>query len=43
VRGGNASVLTLSQATGQKTVLTSLRLVQTKNGWRISSLGAPVG
>jgi hypothetical protein len=43
VRGSHASVLTLSQAVGEKTVLTSLRLVQTRDGWRISSLGSPVG
>jgi hypothetical protein len=43
VRDGTATVLTLSQAAGQKTVLTSLRLVQTRNGWRIRSLGSPTG
>jgi hypothetical protein len=43
VGGGTASVLTISQARGQKTVLTSLRLVRTSSGWRISALGSPVG
>lgn len=43
VRGDRATVLTLSQAAGEKTVLTSLQLVDTRRGWRISSLGSPVG
>jgi type IV pilus biogenesis protein CpaD/CtpE len=43
VSGSTATALTISQAQGQKTLLTSLHLVQTQNGWRISSLGAPLG
>jgi len=43
VSGDRASVLTISQARGQKSVLTSLRLVNTSSGWRISGLGSPVG
>lgn len=42
VTGRTATALTISQAQGQKTLLTSLRLVQTQNGWRISSLGGPL-
>jgi hypothetical protein len=42
VNGNAASVLTISQAKGEKTLLTSLGLVNTARGWRISSLGAPV-
>ena len=43
INGNTATALTISQATGQKTILTSLRLIRTGNGWRILSLGAPVG
>jgi hypothetical protein len=42
VSGSSATVLTISQATGEKTLLTSLHLVRTGSGWRISALGAPV-
>jgi hypothetical protein len=42
VAGSKATVLTISQAKGEKTLLTSLKLVKTPGGWRISALGAPV-
>ena len=42
VAGSSATVLTISQAKGEKTLLTSLKLVKTGGGWRISALGAPV-
>ena len=42
VSGSCASVLTLSGARGQRTALTSIQLVKTGPGWRISSLGSPV-
>jgi hypothetical protein len=43
VSGRRASVLTISQASGQGTALSSLRLVDTSRGWRISALGSPTG
>jgi len=43
VTGAHASALTISQAAGQKTVLTSLVLTDTAKGWRISSLGSAAG
>ncbi len=43
VSGNSATVLTISQASGQKTVLSSLHLVRTGHGWRIDSLGSPTG
>jgi hypothetical protein len=43
VDGKHASALAISQAANQKTVLTSIQLVDTARGWRISSLGSPVG
>jgi ketosteroid isomerase-like protein len=43
VTGSTATALTVSQAAGQKTALTTLQLVRTSSGWRIASLGAPVG
>jgi hypothetical protein len=42
ISGNDATVLTISQARGQKTVLTSLKLVRTGGGWRISALGSPL-
>lgn len=43
IHGSRASVLTISQASGQSSTLTSLRLVDTSRGWRISALASPVG
>jgi hypothetical protein len=42
ISGARATVLTLSQAVGEKTLLTAIKLVDTSNGWRISALGSPV-
>ena len=42
VNGSRATALTISQASGQKTVLSTLRLIRTGAGWRISALGSPV-
>jgi len=43
INGSSASVLTVSQALGEKALLTKVELIDTANGWRISSLGNPVG
>jgi hypothetical protein len=44
VNGDHASVLTVSQALGEKATLTKLELIDTVNGWRIlPSLGSPLG
>jgi Cu/Ag efflux pump CusA len=44
INGSHASVLTVSQALGEKAVLATIELVDTANGWRISpELGNPVG
>jgi hypothetical protein len=44
INGSHASVLTVSQAHGEKTLLTRIELVDTVNGWRIlPSLGNPLG
>jgi hypothetical protein len=42
VSGDTASALTLSSASGQASVLTSIRLVHTPAGWRVSALRSPV-
>jgi hypothetical protein len=42
VRGKAASVYTLSLAQGQQASLNVLRLIDTPDGWRISSLNAPL-
>lgn len=42
VKGRTATVLTVTQAKGEKTVLSTLELVETVNGWRIASLGAAI-
>jgi hypothetical protein len=41
INGKNAKVLTLTQAKHQSTALATLELLDTSNGWRISSLGNP--
>ena len=43
ISGRHASVLTVAQALGEKSLLTKVDLIDTTNGWRISSLGNPVG
>jgi uncharacterized protein (DUF111 family) len=42
VHGNTASAVTLTGAKGQVGSLNAIELVQTKNGWRVSSLGSPV-
>jgi hypothetical protein len=42
VKGKAASVYTLSLAQGQRASLNVLRLIDTPDGWRISSLNAPL-
>lgn len=42
VDGPKASVITLTSARGQEGSLDAVQLVQTDNGWRISSLAAPL-
>jgi hypothetical protein len=42
VSGHTASALTLSSASGQSGVLTSIQLVRTPDGWRVSGLRSPV-
>ena len=39
VSGGHASVVTLTQARGERTALATLVLTHTSAGWRIASLG----
>jgi hypothetical protein len=39
VKGSRASVVTLTQAKGEKTSLATLELTDTSAGWRIASLG----
>jgi hypothetical protein len=43
VEGARASVLTLTQAKGEKTSLATLELTRTPTGWRILSLGDATG
>ncbi len=43
VSGSRASVVTLTQAKGEKTTLATLELTKTPAGWRIASLGNAVG
>jgi Cu/Ag efflux pump CusA len=44
INGSHATVLTVSQAPGEKALLTNLELIDTANGWRIlPQLGSPVG
>jgi hypothetical protein len=43
VSGAHASVVTLTQATGEKTALATLELTRIPAGWRIASLGNPAG
>jgi hypothetical protein len=43
VDGNRASVLTVAEALREKALLTKVELIDTANGWRISSLGNPVG
>jgi hypothetical protein len=42
VRGSEASAITLSFAQGQQASLDAVELIETSNGWRVSSLGSPV-
>jgi hypothetical protein len=42
VSGNTASALALATASGEAAVLTSIELVKTQNGWRVSALRAPV-
>ncbi len=43
VSGSHASVVTLTQAKGEKTSLATLELTRTAAGWRIASLGNAAG
>ncbi len=43
IHGATASAVTLTGAKGQVASLSAIELVQTKGGWRVSSLGSPVG
>ena len=38
VKGGSASVITLSMAAGQRTSLETIGLIKTSHGWRVASL-----
>ena len=42
IHGNTASAVTLTGAKGQTASLNAIELVQTKDGWRVSSLGSPV-
>lgn len=42
VRGGRGTAITLTVARGQQAALSAIELVQTGDGWRISSLGSPL-
>jgi hypothetical protein len=42
IDGNRASVLTVAEALHEKALLTRVELIDTANGWRISSLGNPV-
>jgi hypothetical protein len=42
VKGRRASAVTLTVATGQQASLNAVLLVDTKRGWRITSLASPV-
>ncbi len=42
VDGPKASVITLTGARGQQSSLDAVELIQTDNGWRVSSLAAPL-
>jgi hypothetical protein len=41
VRGTSASAVVLAGATGQPASLESIRLIETKDGWRLDSLASP--
>ncbi len=41
VAGQRASAVVLAAATGQQASLTTIELVNTKNGWRLTSLASP--
>ncbi|HET9719170.1 MAG TPA: hypothetical protein VFP55_03745 [Solirubrobacteraceae bacterium] len=43
VSGRHASVVTLSQAAGEHSVVATLELIRTAAGWRIASLGNATG
>ncbi|HEY8625239.1 MAG TPA: hypothetical protein VIL82_04465 [Solirubrobacteraceae bacterium] len=43
VQGHNATALTLTTARGQRSTVASVQLVETSNGWRVSSLGPSAG
>lgn len=43
VDGKHASVITLTVARGQQAALATVELIETKSGWRISSLAGPAG
>jgi hypothetical protein len=43
VKGHQATALTLTTAQGQRSTVASVELVETSNGWRISSLGPSAG
>jgi hypothetical protein len=42
VKGQTATAITLSMARGQQSTLDAIKLVQTGDGWRISSLASPL-
>jgi hypothetical protein len=42
ISGSNASVITLTSASGQQASLDAIKLVKTGRGWRITSLGSPL-
>jgi hypothetical protein len=41
VNGKSASAVALTAARGQRAGLDTIELIDTKNGWRVSSLGSP--
>jgi hypothetical protein len=41
VQGQRASAVVLAAATGQRAALTTIQLIDTKQGWRLASLASP--
>jgi hypothetical protein len=42
VRGDNAEAITLMTAKGQQSSVNAIRLIKTPDGWRVTSLNAPL-
>jgi hypothetical protein len=41
IHGATASAVVLASARGQQSAIDSVRLIQTKDGWRLASLATP--